>query len=62
MIVCFHAGIRTVQVDWKRDEFGRWKTEETAGSEHVRKSLIIPSGNNAKSDLYCRSTNVTWSY
>ncbi|ODN06304.1 Glutamate synthase [NADH], amyloplastic [Orchesella cincta] len=35
------AGIKTVQVDWTRDETGRWKQEEVAGSEQIYKCDMV---------------------
>jgi len=35
------AGIRTVQVDWKKDETGRWKMEEIPGSEQIYKCDLV---------------------
>lgn len=29
------AGVRTVQVEWTKDENGRWKMDEVEGSEKV---------------------------
>ena len=30
-------GVKTVQVEWTKDETGRWKMDEVEGTEKVRK-------------------------
>lgn len=35
------AGVRTVQVEWKRDEAGRWNMVEVANSEHVYECDLV---------------------
>jgi len=35
------CGIKTVQVDWKKDETGRWKMEEVPGSEQVKPDIQL---------------------
>ena len=35
------AGIRTVQVDWKKDENGRWQVTEIPGSEKDYKAQLV---------------------